>query len=215
MQSQIRKVYACLDVTCHLHFWQNDQDLLRATADIRIGYRNNITERPWRRKFSTELSPLPKLFLPFLPASVTLFGIYVIKSNERKEDSSKPNCLPFYLTFFPFFFQSIYSPVCADWSPVSAPRAFDVLSARGRTIRAHATRCNVKIASSKAPCSLDLRCTDPTHEVRTDSSNMQLKLLVHQCRYSYFRVNKPTSSEHATPATCLHGHLSQYPQEKQ
>ena len=31
MQSHIRKVYACLAVTCHLHFWQNDQDLLRAT----------------------------------------------------------------------------------------------------------------------------------------------------------------------------------------
>ena len=25
-------MYACLAVTCHLHFWQNDQDLLRATA---------------------------------------------------------------------------------------------------------------------------------------------------------------------------------------
>ena len=24
MQSHIRKVYACLAVTCHLHFWQND-----------------------------------------------------------------------------------------------------------------------------------------------------------------------------------------------
>ena len=32
MQSHIRKVYACLAVTCHLHFWQNDRDLLRATA---------------------------------------------------------------------------------------------------------------------------------------------------------------------------------------
>ena len=32
MQSHIRKVYACLAVTCHLHFWQNDQDLLRATV---------------------------------------------------------------------------------------------------------------------------------------------------------------------------------------
>ena len=30
MQSHIRKVYACLAVTCHLHFWQNDRDLLRA-----------------------------------------------------------------------------------------------------------------------------------------------------------------------------------------
>ena len=25
-------MYACLAVTCHLHFWQNDQGLLRATA---------------------------------------------------------------------------------------------------------------------------------------------------------------------------------------
>ena len=37
----IRKVYACLAVTCHLHFWQNDRDLLRATAVTRgwNGYR--------------------------------------------------------------------------------------------------------------------------------------------------------------------------------
>ena len=42
MQSHIRKVYACLAVTCHLHFWQNDQDLLRATVVTRgwNGYRN-------------------------------------------------------------------------------------------------------------------------------------------------------------------------------
>ena len=34
MQSHTRKVYACLAVTCHLHFWQNDLDLLRATVVI-------------------------------------------------------------------------------------------------------------------------------------------------------------------------------------
>ena len=32
MQTHIRKVYASLAVTCHLHFWQNVWDLLRATA---------------------------------------------------------------------------------------------------------------------------------------------------------------------------------------
>ena len=32
MQSHIRKVYACLAVACHLHFWQNDRGLLRATG---------------------------------------------------------------------------------------------------------------------------------------------------------------------------------------
>ena len=39
MQSHIRRVYACLAVTCHLHFWQNDRDLLRATAVTR-GYED-------------------------------------------------------------------------------------------------------------------------------------------------------------------------------
>ena len=47
MQSHIRKVYACLAVTCHLHFWQNDWDLLRATAATRgwNGYRNKSQHR--------------------------------------------------------------------------------------------------------------------------------------------------------------------------
>ena len=36
-KSHIRKVYACLAVTCHLHFWQNDRDFLRATAVTRGG----------------------------------------------------------------------------------------------------------------------------------------------------------------------------------
>ena len=31
--NHIRKVYACLTVTCHLHFWQNDRDLLRAATN--------------------------------------------------------------------------------------------------------------------------------------------------------------------------------------
>ena len=38
MQNHIHEVYACLAVTCHLHFWQNDRDLLRATA----GTRQNV-----------------------------------------------------------------------------------------------------------------------------------------------------------------------------
>ena len=47
MQSHIRKVYACLAVTCHLQFWQNDRDLLGATAVTRgwNGYRNKSQDR--------------------------------------------------------------------------------------------------------------------------------------------------------------------------
>ena len=34
MQSHIREVYACLAVTCHLHFWQNDQGLLVLLSEL-------------------------------------------------------------------------------------------------------------------------------------------------------------------------------------
>ena len=83
IQSHIGRVYVCLAVACHLHFWQNDRDLLRATAVTRGGTDTEIrvsTESwPSGRKFSrrscrdsnpgpfdhesdaliTELSPLP------------------------------------------------------------------------------------------------------------------------------------------------------------
>ena len=59
MQSHIRKVYACLAVTCHLHFWQNDRGLLRATAVTRgwNGYRN----KSQHRKLTLEKKILPPL----------------------------------------------------------------------------------------------------------------------------------------------------------
>ena len=42
IRSHIRSVYRCLAVPCHLHFWQNDRDLLGDTAVTRgwTGYRN-------------------------------------------------------------------------------------------------------------------------------------------------------------------------------
>ena len=55
MQSHIRKVHACLAVTCHHHFWQNDRDLLHAIAVTGVERRPKwvSTESwPWRRKFS-------------------------------------------------------------------------------------------------------------------------------------------------------------------
>ena len=59
MQSHTHKVYACLAVTCHLHFWQNDRDLLRATAVTRgwNGYRN----KSQHRKSTHEKKILPPL----------------------------------------------------------------------------------------------------------------------------------------------------------
>ena len=45
MQSHIRKVYACAAVTCHLHFWQNDQDILCTTAVRHNGYQNESAQK--------------------------------------------------------------------------------------------------------------------------------------------------------------------------
>ena len=59
MQSHIHKVYACLAVICHLHFWQNDWDLLHATAVTQgwNGYRN----KSQHRKSTLEKKILPPL----------------------------------------------------------------------------------------------------------------------------------------------------------
>ena len=77
MQSHIRKVYACLGVTCHLHFWQNDRDLLRATAVTRgwNGYRN----KSLHRKLTLEKKILPPLLQGFEPAT---FQSRVRRSNH-------------------------------------------------------------------------------------------------------------------------------------
>ena len=67
MQSHIRKVYACLAVTCDLRFWQNDRGLLRATAVTRgwNGYRN----KSQHRKLTLEKKILPQLQQGFEPAT--------------------------------------------------------------------------------------------------------------------------------------------------
>ena len=60
-QSHMDKVYACLAVTCHLDFWQNDRDLLRATAVTQgwSGYRN----KSQHKKLTLEKKIIP----PFMP----------------------------------------------------------------------------------------------------------------------------------------------------
>ena len=57
----MRRVPACLVVTCHLHFRQNDPDLVRATVVTRgwNGYQAKSQHR--------ELLPEKKILLPLLP----------------------------------------------------------------------------------------------------------------------------------------------------
>ena len=81
----IRKVYACLAVTCHLHFWQNDRDFLRATAVTRgwNGYRN----KSQHRKSTLEKKILPPFQQGFEPAT---FQSRVRCSNHWAIPAPKP-----------------------------------------------------------------------------------------------------------------------------
>ena len=67
MQSHIRRLYACLAVTCYLHFWQNDRDPLCAIAVTRGwgGYQN----KSQHRKLTLEKKILPPLLQGFEPAT--------------------------------------------------------------------------------------------------------------------------------------------------
>ena len=77
MQSHIRKVYACLAVTCHPHSWQNDRDLLRATAVTRgwNGYRNKSQHRKLtlEKKITPPLQQVVTVNRPKVPQFTLLF----------------------------------------------------------------------------------------------------------------------------------------------
>ena len=75
MQSHIRKVYACLAVTCHLRFWQNDRPrgLLRATAVTR-GW-NEYQNKSQHRKSTLEKKILPPLLNPFTAPACKIYGL--------------------------------------------------------------------------------------------------------------------------------------------
>ena len=87
MQRHIRKVHACLAATCHLHVWQNDRDLLRATAVTRRwnGYRN----KSQHRKSTLEKKILPPLQQGFEPANfqsrVRRSNHWAIPANEKND----------------------------------------------------------------------------------------------------------------------------------
>ena len=84
-QSHIGRVYVCLAVTCHLHFWQNERDLLHATAVTRgwNGYRN----KSQHRKLTLEKKIIPPL-LPGLEPET--FRSWVWRSNHWAVPTPQP-----------------------------------------------------------------------------------------------------------------------------
>ena len=87
-------MYACLAVTCHLHFWQNDRDFLRATVVTRgwNGYRN----KSQHRKSTLEKKILPPFQQGFEPAT---FQSRVRRSNHWAIPAPYPPlwCLPAFI----------------------------------------------------------------------------------------------------------------------
>ena len=78
-------MYACLAVTCHLHFWQNDRDLLRATVVTRgwNGYRN----KSQHRKSTLEKKILP----PFRQGFSILknLGLFILNDAAKEMERAK------------------------------------------------------------------------------------------------------------------------------
>ena len=77
MQSHMCRVPACLVVTHHLHFRQNDQDLLHATV-VTLGWNGYQTKSQHR-----ELVLEKKILLPLLPGLEPMtFQSWVRRSNH-------------------------------------------------------------------------------------------------------------------------------------
>ena len=97
----IRKVYACLAVTWHLHFWQNHRDFLRATVVTRgwNGYRN----KSQHRKSTLEKKILPPFQQGFEPAT---FQSRVRRSNHW----AIPAPRAYWLLFNPFIANTTQHP---------------------------------------------------------------------------------------------------------
>ena len=82
------RVYACLDVTCHLHYWQNDQGLLSATAETQGWNRHQTRESAHKVNSGKEHSPTARggiqtCNLP-ITSPVLLPTSYSINSNTVK-----------------------------------------------------------------------------------------------------------------------------------
>ena len=137
----IRKVYACLAVTCHLHFWQNDRDFLRATVVTRgwNGYRN----KSQHRKSTLEKKILPPFQQGFEPAT---FQSRVRCSNHWAIPAPSPKeCCYRRLKTTP----PQYKDYCRQ-----VERGDDTAVSTTTTVNRHSETChNINVSPCSASCS--------------------------------------------------------------
>ena len=115
MQSHIRKVHADVAVTCHLLFWQNDRDLLHATA-VTQGW-NNYWNQSQLRKLTREKKIHPLFLQGLKPATFQSWVVWCCNhwaiptpqsymgrsETEGFSIPQKPKLTSF--SFFPLFIQ--------------------------------------------------------------------------------------------------------------
>ena len=97
IEDHIGRIYACLTVTCHLHFWQNDRGLLRATAVTRgwNGYRNKSQHRKLTLEKKNYLAAPPGTFRHESDALTTAIPTSTVCENSVLQNSSSgPPCQP-------------------------------------------------------------------------------------------------------------------------
>ena len=118
-------MYVCLAVTCHLHFWQNDRDLLRATVVTQEwnGYQNKSQHRKW----TLETQTLPPLMLGFKPVTfqswvwcanhcgIPLLAMEFELHPWRDELEFFPSQLPFGHPYKHVFEPKLNEAVCDLW----------------------------------------------------------------------------------------------------
>ena len=157
MQSHIRKVYACLAVTCHLHLWQNDWDILRATAVTRgwNGYRS-LTER------TNTNHVLSKLALP-TPSPGRRTGWPARSNDERCDWSGTPPPPAVRWPSSSRWCQGPHSAAgCWPPSPSPSPRLSSVAADAARRRRCCSWRCIPASSSSSSSSSAAASSSSPS-----------------------------------------------------
>ena len=91
MQSHIRKVYACLAVTCHLRFWQDDRGLLRATA-VTLGWNGYriVGASKKKKSLTNNTHPLAKGPAPSGRQQTCSFRLWVPQKKRSLTNNTHP-----------------------------------------------------------------------------------------------------------------------------
>jgi len=119
IQNHIGRVHVCLAVTCHLRFWQNDRDFLRASA-VTWGYRNKSQHRKLTLD-AMEKKILPPLLRGLEPGTVRSrvwrsnhWAILAPALKQQQNHNTPPHVISFSESIF-FFLELRKHNLCSEY----------------------------------------------------------------------------------------------------